>query len=1667
MRLGALALALLAPLLMTACGGGGSSGGGGGGGGGGTAANSVTFLGFSFIGSGGVETTTPPVEDLSAFPPSVGAPLNLTVAFHFDGVPAGPFTQASLPVYTTKEDITPAAGLPPGVNTVPAKGTYHLVVQEPPPGADAEGSYRVDFRPFVPTEPLQVNLSAPANAVPGLLPSTTYTAEVSTKPESKLTNLKGGGGEVAFGTTTNPAAYYPSDSGAAGAPQVLLSVPEDGALDFFPNTFALRALDSTEDTFPPGPSDFVLSYDRPVLPVSENLQGRDLDGDGAVDSVFSLWARATSLLVGHTVPEDILFSGHGPFPALSTLAPGMGSSSTGDDILLFGGDGVILPESDAMPSVPTALASGRDAGLLFLVYARDGETDLFTMGDNFLGQALPGVAAIAVEEPGGPPAVLDSGLDDLVGLVQLLDGRLVGFDHGLHRIVELLPEFTRKPATPQGNQPGPPVLTDLVTAADEAGSDLFLGEEWPVGVEVLDLAQAPSGDLLALTRSVPGSLPSLVTVTSIDPDVDGQFEDGEGAMGDELFMLSHEYVAIEFLAERELAALNRTLDSIDRVSLDSGFLEVYVPDVASFGVASPAPDGLSPAYTLAFGRMELDLDVALLSNTEAGAVVRLSPVGVLPIGAELTLMQRNTFTSLAGFSEVNSDPAKPKTTLGAVEVLELETASPLAGTDVDVDDVYSEEFIDQVFRDPQPVSTSPLAEWAEVQQGSSLGSDSLRATAAVSETAMLGDFSPTKMDGFVPADAWVRTVPSWSGGQEPEKHPEFVLDMARANYRVVLLDTDTQNFPLSGGFTPGVNQPVTVFGGHFVFRDFIIPEGVHVIVRGSNPLRITATGRVEINGMLDVRGTDGLSDDTFDSGFLAVPGGVPGPGGGRGGDSHPTRFDPSGSGGIDQFVTPETGEHGWGPTLDAAGQVKIQQIGGRGGLCTVGYHPDPLGYPSVGLQASGNGNVPNNERHRPPGGGGGSFYQRGAPSHEGTGSYLVQSESTWFPFTKCPTNDKQNDALYGNDENIAAGVPQAHRLQCVYMLGDLDDPVRKQPGAQPGQLVFTDSDPENDYVGEGGEIGVLIGGQGGGGGGSRIDSIDHALWSSRTDVPANNLGLPLVVPVAPPYYPILNAGSVFFSPTLFDGKGGAGGGGGGSAQIRSFGDIVIGKTGHIDARGGHGGGGEVVQNSNVGGGGGGGSGGAILLQAAGTITVDANIGHQDSSYTDASNLEGASLEVSGGFGRESQTDTPTQNFVFQRYTYDFTRSDGGQGGFGLIQLQAGSGAGAVHISDGAFLFAKVRTVQKQGTWTGDSGNKQAEHPDWPGGGPKKLRYIEMLHYRYYKHDVEKDYYQVLNGSFPPIIPSLDGDNGPYPGNTWPLGTAKTWGDTLTVANDYSQGVRVVADPTPDQMMESYFGYDDQLEEIEDEDGVPGVLFDASDEIPLSIYLVEPDGTPFLAQAEGAEQAFEPTNIIDRLPVVPLHRTPPPIGTRSVGRSKWLDFSGAMLRPRSGSGRTPPFFEAFHGTYNDGVGAVPSGFEGLVGVGAPVDLTTPAHYVLSAGFSDPGLFGGGNVGSGSPPNPPFNDIKVDAPDEGVARDDVITDNAVVSVRFQGAYPVRPGSHVPDNSSLTLWVTDLTVLDGYPLVRYQVEFDLGVDTEEFPFGVDALRPAVDYLRVRAGY
>ncbi|MFT7462157.1 MAG: hypothetical protein ACI9EF_000494 [Pseudohongiellaceae bacterium] len=1605
----------------------------------------MQFVGFAFHSAVGQLTSEPPFEDTLAVPPTLGASLNTVVRFLFDGVPAGPFSATSLPVFTTPADISSELSVPGGASLLLAKGSYALLVDQ---GA---GLFAVEFTPFVPTSPLDASGASGQAAVPGLLPGSVYTARVSTQLTSMITNLSGPGGELQFGTTSNPAAYFPADVADDDPPAVVALSPPDGTAGFYPGLFSNLALGATAMTFPEGPADILVTFDRPVVPTTANLLGQDITGDGLDEPTFFLRTRGTPLLVSHTVPANALGS-HGSFAALSALTEGSAPPVDGSALIVHGGS--VPGATAAFSTTPTSLAVGEDPALLFAILPVPGGNDRLTVFDHLSGD--PSFAALSGNAPGG----LDTGLDDATGLHTLVDGRLVVFDRSTRRLVELRPSLVRSRPSFGNPNPGPPQLLTL-TVGDGllGGNGAFASQPFPLtGSTVLDIAQAPSGELYALMRDSGASFTRLQPLHSVDLDGNGFFEALDGLPNDDAPALSlpGDYDDVVFLSETELLALDRGRDQIDRLELNSGLATLAVPALAAFGFPlSSLPGQQSPATALACGFLDLDVEIALQSNGPEGAVLHVQPAGLLPVGAEVTLMQRNTFASLFGTSAVNADLAQPQVPSGALALITVTTATPQEGLNALIDDLFLEQFSSAEFEDSSPNGLSPSAHWGSFS-GAGVSNAGLRASVGVSAVGNLGDFLPLALAGF--DESLLRYQPTSSALGDQALNTNVLV------FKTVLLDTDSQTFPLPDGSTPGATQVQTVLGGQFAFHDFIIPAGVHVVVRGSRPLRIVATGRVQIDGLLDVSGSPGFTDDSFNSGFIPVPGGAGGPGGGRGGDGHPTLFAPLGSGAINQYVTPETGQRGQGPVPSASGTIQFQEVGGYGGLSTLGYNPNLQGQPKLSDAA-------NDEHQRPPGGGGGSFFARGDRSHEGAGVYLVQSSSSWFPFTMCPTNDKVHDALYGNDENFWAGASPSTPLQCVYLVGTPGDPERFKPGAAPGDEVFGDADPSNNFIGPGGEVSVLIGGQGGGGGGSRVDSMRHKIWSM------NNKGSPMPSPPAPPYYPKLVQG-IFVSPTVFDAKGGGGGGGAGSLHIRSFGDITVGRLGYIDASGGDGGGGELVGNSTFVGGGGGGSGGAVLLEAAGSIRFLADPGHRAAGFTDQDGEQGAAVNVSGGMGRDTRASSSAVG-GFSGFGYEASRSDGGQGGFGLIQLQVGDGSGVAQIDEGAYLFARKRTMLKEGAWTGKS-VKQEENDAWSALGtgdppPDSLRYIDMLHWRQFEVEgsggLRFNSY-TLNGSYPPIIPSVDGDNGSGLSHEWPEGSGQFWADTAMTVSAYSNNQPVVREPQPEFLMKSYLGWDPItfLEPFHQQGPAPGEVYDAADVIPLAIAVAEPDGTPFLLDI-GGQQVFDPAHTIDRLPLVHPSLTPPTIGSKSVGTSRWLNFQGMSLRPREGSGRPPPFFEAFHGTFNAEGGAfvepIPPGSEGTVRVGAPVPGNDPGHFVVNGGYDDPGLFPGQPVGVGTPPNPPFNDIKVDAPDLSVPLPNVLTDNASVEVLFQGAYGLRAGSQLPDPETMSPWTADLTDLTGMPLVRFSVRFDLNHAPAQLPFGSGSLRPLVDMLRLRIRY
>ena len=626
----------------------------------------------------------------------------------------------------------------------------------------------------------------------------------------------------------------------------------------------------------------------------------------------------------------------------------------------------------------------------------------------------------------------------------------------------------------------------------------------------------------------------------------------------------------------------RTLALYDAAVPRRVFVDLPFGQVVEYG--QPLNDPALPPGTplrLDLKRYELALTPDLLENGFTGSKVRLEPSGILPIGDHLDILVRYGLESLAGESKAQSQGKNP---LGAEVAATVKTFDP--GTQA-IDDRLVELFLDHDLEDPDYDFDEAPALWdAQDPDQTAPHYGHLLAGLGRAGTGDLGDFLPLGI------------------------------------YPVILLDTDYQTFPLPDGSTPDVKAPVTVTDGVFRFRDILIPDGVTVIARGSRPLVLAATGRVDLAGVIDVSGEEGTIDRTFNMAYLPNPGGVGGAGGGRGGMGQPPI--PADYTKLIQLQSVPRGESGYGPG-------NLAPTGGEGG-------ESGAKGPDVPWKGSAQ-----DKGSRGAGGGGGTFLQSGAQGYTGKGKYGVDLQGDYYVRDQWDYWDGSYKYVAGWDPS-SGPPPDAWKINLWD--GALDDHRAPHPG-DPGKLVFVDADPDNDFFGAQGELARLEGGQGGGGGGSRLDGMNPE---------AAKFAALLIPPLA---------------ASAMDAKGGGGGGAGGAVAIHALGEIVIRKTGAILARGGRGGGGEVIGHANFGGGGGGGSGGAVVLESGQKILLEID-----------PNGDRARIDVAGGWGADakegvsvtySEIPNPCEiNPYTGKLKYvnfcTFSQGDGGYGGHGLIQL---------------------------------------------------------------------------------------------------------------------------------------------------------------------------------------------------------------------------------------------------------------------------------------------------------------------------------------------------------------------------------------------------------------
>jgi hypothetical protein len=434
----------------------------------------------------------------------------------------------------------------------------------------------------------------------------------------------------------------------------------------------------------------------------------------------------------------------------------------------------------------------------------------------------------------------------------------------------------------------------------------------------------------------------------------------------------------------------------------------------------------------------------------------------------------------------------------------------------------------------------------------------------------------------------------------------------------ITLDTTRQVFPLFDGSTPDAPPGTEVVGGVFSFTDVDIPAGVVIAPIGSNPLVLTATGSVRIAGQILLPGLPGTPENANDSAVTSVPGGPGGSGGGRGGEGHPILFFPPDQVSYLSLVSPPFGGRGLGPKYQG-GALVFLPIGGNGGQSGALDHPDSAGLYSTDQEISCDEfRSDNSDGEKAAGGGGGSFLVKGKAGGLGD---------------------------FGIGNVLATGSGSFTVRPYV----DLNDPnAELLPGGGGDWPFYNDGDKDNDFIGAGGQVPRILGGQGGGAGGSKLESYFCGQWCKVDSDSANDgtcMGGEFNNGNGQPQY----------GDSVGDARAGGAGGGGGGLLLQALGPIALTSTALLSAAGGNGAGGEALGCAYWGAASGGGSGGAILVQSATSITIAA----------------GGQISVAAGLGEKA-----TKSNAYLQCQHDGGPGSGGNAGAGVIQLQVPAGTTA-------------------------------------------------------------------------------------------------------------------------------------------------------------------------------------------------------------------------------------------------------------------------------------------------------------------------------------------------------------------------------------------------------
>lgn len=477
-------------------------------------------------------------------------------------------------------------------------------------------------------------------------------------------------------------------------------------------------------------------------------------------------------------------------------------------------------------------------------------------------------------------------------------------------------------------------------------------------------------------------------------------------------------------------------------------------------------------------------------------------------------------------------------------------------------------------------------------------------------------------------------------------------------------------------FTDGTGRQHVVDRGVLRVNDVHIAAGATLRCYGSNPLVIYATGKVTIDGNLDLSGFNGRWPTSLNSPQFTEGGAAGACGGGQGGDACWA--------GLTETVRGETGD----------GPFGITHAGGQGG--EGGWQDDAIGNLTTTVLM----------RQMVGGGGGGGFARTlnqsvlyddwpltsdfkptstddAGPDHNATRH--PRRQVVWTPDPdspaygaedglRAPTVDNNLPAdspgsvgLYGMedlevDRQPAPEVPAS--VDPPWTVGDVPpfdhgNPTDGPDGGRAGPAIFqADGDLADDFWGvrlnadgstSRGELLAPWAGAGGGGGGDSC-TIVRTQATLRADIPLR------------PFIKTPGGGSAGWTGYH---KGAAGGGGGGQLLLFALSDVKIGAAARIKANGGVGYCGEALTGVTwTMSGSGGGSGGHLVLHTNGRLDLSAIQVGSASNASQIGNLTPA--HAVQAFGGRRGWAAPVLTVTDGNDDFQFSR--GGAGGNGVIQI---------------------------------------------------------------------------------------------------------------------------------------------------------------------------------------------------------------------------------------------------------------------------------------------------------------------------------------------------------------------------------------------------------------